>query len=152
MNKKNLLLSLATVAATSLSLAQPAAVLEARQADPHGTIVADADGKALYLFTKDTQGKQGKEAESACYETCADAWPPLTVHEQARVGQGLQQELVSTIQRTDGTTQVTYGGWPLYYFAKDSGEQINGQGVGDVWYLVAPDGSTIKTGGDKAKQ
>jgi predicted lipoprotein with Yx(FWY)xxD motif len=152
MNKKNLLLSLVAVSAASFALAEPATVLEARKADPHGTIVADADGKALYLFTKDTQGKQGSDAASACYETCANAWPPLTVHEQARVGQGLQQELVSTIQRTDGTTQVTYGGWPLYYFAKDSGEQINGQGVGDVWYLVAPDGSTIKTSGKTSKQ
>lgn len=143
MNKKNLLLSLAVVAASSLSYAEPEPVLELRKADPHGSFVADADGKALYLFTKDTQGKQGSEAASACYETCADAWPPLTVHEKAQVGEGLQQELVSTIQRTDGSTQVTYGGWPLYYFAKDSGEQINGQGVGDVWYLVTPAGDKI---------
>ncbi|WP_425423161.1 hypothetical protein [Siminovitchia fordii] len=36
--------------------------------------------------------------------------------------------------------QVTYKGYPLYYFAKDQNKgDVNGQGVKDVWYLINKD-------------
>jgi predicted lipoprotein with Yx(FWY)xxD motif len=38
-----------------------------------------------------------------------------------------------------------YGGWPLYYFASDSAPgDTNGQGVGDVWYVIGADGEFIQ--------
>jgi predicted lipoprotein with Yx(FWY)xxD motif len=50
----------------------------------------------------------------------------------------------STITRTDGTTQVTYNGWPLYYYAKDQqAGDTTGEGVGSVWYLVSPTGDKV---------
>jgi len=48
--------------------------------------------------------------------------------------------------RTDGSTMVNYGAWPLYYFAKDKAPgDTTGQGVQDVWYVVGVDGQPIKT-------
>ena len=44
--------------------------------------------------------------------------------------------------RDDATLQATYRGRPLYYFAGDlAAGDIAGQGVGDVWYVAAEDGS-----------
>ena len=101
-----------------------------------GEIVVDGEGYALYLFTPDDQG------ESTCYDDCAAAWPALTG--EASTGEGLDESLLGTTERTDGSTQVTYGGWPLYYFADDvSPGDTNGQGLNGVWYLVSPAGEGI---------
>lgn len=148
MNKKNILLSMTLALAGSYSFANEPE-LTTQQSDHYGTYLAGDDGRALYLFTKDTQGQGNTQAKSACYDKCAEAWPPLTVDGDVEVGDGLQQDLVSTVERTDGKKQVTYGGWPLYYFARDQGDAVNGQGMGDVWYLVSPDGSKIEK---KSKQ
>ena len=40
--------------------------------------------------------------------------------------------------------QVTINGMPIYYYSKDKAAgDITGQGVGGVWYLVAPSGEMI---------
>ncbi|MFD9330784.1 hypothetical protein [Streptomyces sp. NPDC060065] len=45
------------------------------------------------------------------------------------------------VKRTDGTLQVTIGGWPVYRFSKDlEPGDTNGQGVGGTWFGVTPDG------------
>jgi hypothetical protein len=50
--------------------------------------------------------------------------------------------------RSDGSSQVTYGGWPLYYYSGDAAPgDVNGQGVNGVWYVVSPDGDEIRSGG-----
>ena len=44
----------------------------------------------------------------------------------------------ATVKRDDGTTQVTYAGAPIYYFAKDTkAGDVTGQGVGGVWFVAA---------------
>lgn len=94
-----------------------------------GEIVVDGDGNALYLFTPDAQG------ESTCYDGCADAWPPLIG--EATAGTGLDAGLFGSVARDDGSAQVTYNGWPLYYFAGDTSDgDTNGQGVNDVWFVL----------------
>ena len=61
------------------------------------------------------------------------------------VGDGLDQSKIKLEARADGTQQVVYGDYPLYYFAKDSAAgQTNGQGVGSKWYVVGNDGEPIK--------
>jgi predicted lipoprotein with Yx(FWY)xxD motif len=103
-----------------------------------GTILADGAGKTLYAFTKDVDG------ESTCYDDCAGAWPPLLADGAPVAGDGLDAAMLTTVERTDGTTQLKYGDWPLYYWAADSAPgDATGQGVGGVWFVIAADGSLI---------
>ena len=125
---------------------QPA-VLTLGRTSEHGPFIADAGGRALYLLEADPQGA------SNCYDACAQAWPPyLSPAGTPRAGaEGVQPTLIGTIQRRDGSTQVTYGGHPLYYYAKDQGPgQATGQDVTDQWgewYLVTPQGKALEEHG-----
>lgn len=104
-----------------------------------GSYVTGANGMSLYLFTKDTA------TTSACTGECAVNWPPLTVAAASDVtaGAGISGA-IGTITRDDGTLQVTLAGHPLYYFKNDAAAgDVNGQGIGDVWYLLAADGSAL---------
>jgi predicted lipoprotein with Yx(FWY)xxD motif len=101
--------------------------------DKLGQFLTDANGMTLYMFTKDNAG------DSTCYDSCATNWPPLTVQSAQNLvaGNGVTGTL-ATVTRTDGSLQVTYNGWPLYYFAKDSAPgDTNGQGLLNAWF-VAP--------------
>lgn len=101
-----------------------------------GTILVDGEGRTLYVFDNDAEG------ESSCDGQCAETWPPLTG--EATAGGDVDAALLGSIERTDGTTQVTYDGSPLYYYAADSAPGgTSGQGVGDVWWVVGPDGSPV---------
>ena len=101
-----------------------------------GSILVDGDGNTLYLFTPDNQG------DSVCYDQCEAAWPPLV--DDFAAGDGTDASLLGTAPRTDGTDQITYNGWPLYYFANDATPgDVNGQGVNDVWYVLSADGTGI---------
>ena len=105
-----------------------------------GTFLTDADGMTLYSFGADQDG------ESTCYDDCAATWPALTVTGDPVAGAGLKASKLGTTERTDGTLQVTYAGHPLYHFASDSAPgDTNGQGIGDVWYVVSPQGDPIDT-------
>jgi len=98
-----------------------------------GDILTDPKGMTLYLFTKDTV-----PGARTCCDPCAANWPPFTADEPLGLPGRVEGEL-TTITRTDGTTQIAYNGIPLYYFAKDTQPgETNGQGVGDVWYVVHP--------------
>ena len=64
---------------------------------------------------------------------------------EAMAGEGVDATLLGTITRDDGSTQVTYNGWPLYYFHEDAAAgDTNGQGLGGVWFLVSPEGDAIE--------
>jgi predicted lipoprotein with Yx(FWY)xxD motif len=103
-----------------------------------GNILADGDGKILYMYTKDTKDT------SACYDACATNWPPLFA-EKVDAKDGVDAKLIGSTKRTDGKMQVTYNGMPLYYWVKDQKPgDTTGQNVGGVWFVVAPDGKIIK--------
>jgi predicted lipoprotein with Yx(FWY)xxD motif len=103
-----------------------------------GSILVDSAGLTLYLFTTDEPGKTN------CYDGCAQRWPPLLVDMDPVVGSGVEAGLLATTDRTDGTVQVTYNGWPLYYFASDRAPgDTKGQGVGEVWYVVSAAGEAV---------
>ncbi len=105
----------------------------------YGSYLTDGQGKSLYLFTKDTKNT------SNCYDACAQAWPPLLVKAKPTAGKGLAASFLGTAPRKDGALQATYGGWPLYYFAKDTkAGDTTGQAVGGVWFLISPYGVAIK--------
>jgi len=101
-------------------------------------VLVDSEGLTLYYFEKDKGGK------SACYGACASAWPPLTTSGAPRAMNGAQSSKLGTTERKDGTTQVTYAGWPLYtYIADKQPGEDNGTDVdafGAPWYPLHPNG------------
>lgn len=101
-----------------------------------GDALVDAEGRSVYVFLPDAQGA------STCYEACESNWPPLSGSVGA--GSGVDGSLLASAARNDGSAQVTYNGWPLYYFAGDAAPgDINGQGINDVWFLVSATGDPI---------
>ena len=106
-----------------------------------GQILVDGSGKTLYLFVKDTG------TASTCYTSCAQFWPPLLTTGPPQAGAGAQASLLGTTQRTDGTTEVTYAGHPVYFFLNDKAAgDSKGQGVdgfGGLWWVLDPTGKAI---------
>ncbi|WP_433586391.1 COG4315 family predicted lipoprotein [Microbacterium hydrocarbonoxydans] len=103
-----------------------------------GEVVVDGDGMTLYMFDKDTQGS----GASSCTGECLTNWPPLTTDGTPTLD-GVTGE-VGTITTADGSTQVTLNGWPLYYFAGDAAAgDVNGQGVGGVWWVLTSAGERM---------
>ncbi|MFJ8263001.1 hypothetical protein ACIQ4I_13785 [Rummeliibacillus sp. NPDC094406] len=110
---------------------EPADSLQLLKNDKVGDYLADSEGKTLYYFTNDEAGK------SNCSGDCLANWPAFS-QEDFAVPEGFDKTDFGTITRADnGKKQVTYKGYPLYYFAKDQQKgDVNGQGVKDVWYIV----------------
>ena len=107
----------------------------------YGTILTDRADRTIYLFTHD------RSAASTCYGPCSAAWPPvLTNGSPSRTG-GLTAA-IGTTRRRDGTTQVTYGGHPLYYYVRDvrPGEILcqNVDEFGGTWLVVSPRGTPVR--------
>ncbi len=102
-----------------------------------GTILVDGEGRTVYLFMPDAQGT------STCVDSCAATWPALPG--PATAGVGVDGALLDTADRPDdGSAQVTYNGWPLYHFASDAAPgDTNGQGIGDIWFVVDPSGNAV---------
>ena len=119
-----------------------AAVTELAVADSAlGQIITDGAGMVLYGFTPDEAGTP------TCYDQCAAAWPAVVGGDTTgiTVGAGMDATKLSTVERTDGIRQLKYGTWPLYYFANDAAAgDTNGQGLNEVWYVIAPNGDLIK--------
>lgn len=108
------------------------ASLQVRQS-PYGNYLTDGQGRSLYIYTKDTPDT------SVCYGQCQSLWPPLT---GSILGNG-----IGSTTRSDGTQQVTFNKWPLYYYAGDNGQSMSlkGQTVDAMWYLISPSGQPIVT-------
>ena len=111
----------------------PAANLQVGFTEELGPFLTDAKGMTVYLFLKDETAGQ-----SACYDDCAAAWPPVPAADGMLLPPGISGTL-SAIDRTDGSQQMTYNDIPLYYYAADTKPgDTTGQDVGDVWYVVTP--------------
>jgi predicted lipoprotein with Yx(FWY)xxD motif len=109
-----------------------------------GPILADASGRTLYAFTKDVKGS----GKSNCNGQCIATWPALTASGTPLAGSGVQAAVLGTIQRTDGTSQVTYNDWPLYFYGADTKVgQTNGQGINGIWFVVDGNGKLVKGAG-----
>lgn len=110
---------------------QDASTLQLLENEKVGKYLADSNGMALYYFKNDTSEK------SNCSGECLKNWPPFTA-EKFEVPSGFDKDDFGTITREDTKEeQVTYKGYPLYYFANDKAKgDVNGQGVKEVWYIV----------------
>ncbi|HEY7060106.1 MAG TPA: hypothetical protein VII06_01395 [Chloroflexota bacterium] len=118
-----------------------------RKTTPLGDVLADRDGRTVYVFTDDDAAVTGRQTGLTCVEDCADDWPPLEFNSTRRpiVGEGLDQALVSTVRRDGRTQQVAYAGRPLYYWGGDyAASELRGQGVGGNWYAMSPRGEVIR--------
>jgi predicted lipoprotein with Yx(FWY)xxD motif len=127
-------------AATHAAQAKGAVVSTAKTS--LGRIIVNSNGRTLYLFEKDRNGK------SACSGQCAVFWPPLITSGKPIVTGGARASLVGTTRRADGRLQVTYNHHPLYTFVKDTkAGQTNGEGVnafGAGWDAISPAGAKIE--------
>ena len=94
-------------------------------------VLTNAKGFTLYSFAPDSP------TMSKCYGSCAAYWPPVTGTAAGTAG---LPGKVTTIKRTDGSTQLTYDGHPLYTYIGDSHPgQASGNKVnlnGGLWLDV----------------
>lgn len=97
-----------------------------------GTVLATTTGLTLYYYTGDHPGT----GVSRCTGSCAVSWPPLVA--PVRVPRGVKLGgPVSKITRSDGLTQVTIDGYPIYRYTGDTMPgQATGNGVGGEWHAV----------------
>ncbi|MCI4671436.1 MAG: hypothetical protein MRZ79_25060 [Bacteroidia bacterium] len=103
-----------------------------------GKILVNQNNQSIYFFADDVTGS------SNCTDGCLDAWPKVTgdVYELAS---GLYDEDFGTIDAGYGEKQITYKGWPLYYYSPSGDGELEaawetkGDGVGSVWHIAKPD-------------
>jgi predicted lipoprotein with Yx(FWY)xxD motif len=123
--------------ATAAAPAEGGAVLVARDTPTLGTIVTDAQGYALYRFDQD----KAKPPTATCEGECAAKWPPIIVDPEGKLSlTGIDQSLIGMVQRSDGTSQLTLGGWALYRYSDDAPGTTKGQAIGNTWFAATPEG------------
>ena len=106
----------------------------------YGQVLFGGDDRAIYYFDKESASK------SECYGECAEAWPPVLTKGDPQAGSGAQAGMLETTQRDDGTTQVTYDGHPLYYYAHEGRGVVECHNVdefGGQWLAVQPNGQPV---------
>ena len=94
-----------------------------------GKILADGNGKTLYVFAPDAAAA----GKSDCNGDCATNWPPLTSEAAPTLGTGPRRRGLHPDHADDGAKQVAFYGHPVYYFKGDTAQPTNGQGVGGKW-------------------
>lgn len=107
-----------------------------------GDILFDSAGQAIYLFDKE------ETSQPECYDECAIAWPPVLTRSTPVVAGAADPAAIGTTTRTDGSTQVTYAGHPLYYYAHEGKNQVLCHDVsefGGLWLVVTPSGAAAAT-------
>ncbi|GAA3228569.1 hypothetical protein GCM10017691_19850 [Pseudonocardia petroleophila] len=115
------------------------AVLYAVQSGPLGVVVTDGDGRLLYRSEADSTAPP----TSRCTDGCSASWQPFAVGSgQQPVLLGVDPAVVGSLIRSDGTTQVTLAGWPLYRDPADQGGLTDSgrHGEDDQWFVVTPTG------------
>jgi predicted lipoprotein with Yx(FWY)xxD motif len=96
-----------------------------------GVILTDSGGYTLYKFANDSAGV------SNCATGCTTLWPPLTIAAGSPTGDAGVSGTLATIDRSDGTKQVTYNGLPVYRFANDTAPgDTKGEGFANLWSVV----------------
>ncbi len=106
-----------------------------------GKTLVDAKGRTLYLF-------QGDQPNVSRLSAAGQAvWPPFNANAKPAATGGASAAQIGTIAGTNGRTQVTYNGHPLYYYVGDHNPgQTNGQGLnqfGGLWYVLSPGGVAV---------
>jgi predicted lipoprotein with Yx(FWY)xxD motif len=107
-----------------------------------GKYLVDKDGNALYYFSNDAKG------QNTCTGGCAIVWK-LYYSDTITYGEGLSAADFGVISPTSGARQITYKGWPLYYYSpggvQEAPGETRGEGVGNVWFVAKTDYSIMLT-------
>ena len=104
-----------------------------KESQIHGKILTDSKGKTLYFFSNDSKG------QSSCTGSCMNNWP-VYYDREAKGSKLLDRTEIGEITRADGSKQITYKGWPLYYFIGDGDAgEVGGDGMNDIWFVAKPD-------------
>ena len=110
---------------------------------PFGTYVVDGSGRSVYIL----EGTRGGSGINRCSGQCLGIWPAQAGVAGQGVATGLNSGLVQSVSGFGGP-QLAYGGWPLYYYARDNApSDTTGQGVRDqwgTWYLLSPSGEPVR--------
>lgn len=103
---------------------------------------ADKELLSLYTFENDRNDTDGDGAnDSDCNGSCAETWPPLFADKAATANGDY-----TIIERDDGSFQWALNGLPLYFFSNDvAAGDINGDGIGNVWYLARPTATQVSS-------
>ncbi len=102
-----------------------------------GTMLFNDKKQAIYIWELEESTK------AECYEDCAEAWPPVLTDGAPRAAGSVSNKLLGTTVRTDGSTQVTYNGHPLYYYAHEKAGEVKCHNVsthGGLWWVIQPSG------------
>ena len=116
--------------------------------EPFGQFLVDGEGRSLYVLEGSRMQSDSGTASKECTGACLGEWPALTASGSPEAAQGLDAAKLGTMQR-DGAMQVTYAGWPLFYYVGDqqpgstSGQDLHDQ-FGE-WYLLSPAGDIVET-------
>jgi predicted lipoprotein with Yx(FWY)xxD motif len=113
----------------------PGTIVSANSTAKLGTVVVDGLGFTLYRF----DGDSARPPASRCEGPCVAAWEPVIATEPMTI-EGIDEEKVGTVQRSDGQVQLTIGGWPVYRHTGDGPGATDGHGADGKWFAVAPDG------------
>jgi len=103
-------------------------------------IIVDAAGKTVYLYVPD-----GSSRTSTVDPSIKKTWPPVRPPGAGQtVSADLDNAHLQVYMQPDGTSQLSYNGHLLYYFANDEAAgDAKGNGIGSVWFALGPDGNKL---------
>jgi predicted lipoprotein with Yx(FWY)xxD motif len=105
-----------------------------------GDVIVDGNGMTLYMFAPDRYNV------SVCEGQCLAAWPPVmlapgTSTSDVELSGNLRKSKLGVAMRENGSRQLTYNGWALYYWFRDSkAGDVNGQWVNNAWWVLSEEG------------
>ena len=106
-----------------------------------GTMLFNEKMQAIYIWeVEDTSSAE-------CYGNCAELWPPVLTEGNPQATGEVDSSLLGTTKRSDGTSQVTYNGHPLYYYAHEGPGEVECHNIathGGLWWVIQPNGIRAK--------
>lgn len=103
-----------------------------------GTMLFNEKNQAIYIWELEESSK------AECYGDCAKAWPPVLTDGAPQASGEVKGDLLGTTKRNDGSTQVTYNGHPLYYYANEDPGEVKCHNIvthGGLWWVIQPNGN-----------
>ncbi len=105
-----------------------------------GKIIVDKDGRSLYFFANDANGA------NTCTGSCELLWSPFYIDNLTADQLGdaaLKIADFATITTASNKKQLTYKGWPLYYYTPngtlEAAGATGGEAIDGIWFVAKPD-------------